>query len=322
MDISQKAGYKEPTMRVTSNGKEARQTLVVSSPPNVSGIENAIYEHPSTPKYGDVYPYDPSIVVTSVDIAQAVDNNFVQWEVEVTYSALETDNGGGGSQGFERNLQVIPRTQQYEVPFEAGYDKDNKQYAEAGDEENGVKKGDILIPVVSTSNEPLLVSKYNANMIFDISQNMSRFEYEWIKELKNSTNAKKSKIVGMDVDVDKARIVEMTSSAKQTDETGQDYYTVTVSVEITETDFKIKPSNKGRYKKDPDSQSNFAVLDILESDIRDLREGETDQPVAEAVRLKKDNTPYTNSETGATYLEFKAYPSLDWGVLDLPTFQP
>lgn len=315
MDISQKAGYKEPTARVSSSGKEIKHTLVVSNADTTDGMENRILEHADTPQYGDAYPYDDSLTVTDVQVGQTIDDNFLQWEVEVTYGTATDDDGGSEQSGnWTRNLSVSGRTQQYEVPLEAGYNAKNERYSD---------DGEILVPVVSTSNEPLLVAVYKANIVLDISQNVSRFDFDWMRQFKNSTNASKRKICGLDVGVGQARILDL-SGSNQTDTNGNDYYATTLSIEVTDDDFIERAMNKGFWQKDPDSAGSVATKLILKKDIGEAEDGtdEGNMPVNEPVRLRLDNTPYQNGEKGANYVSFKAYPSLSWSVLNIPSSQP
>ncbi len=314
MYISQKAGYKEPTARMTADGKEVKRTLVVETDDHSNGVENRILEHADTPNYGDAYPHDSTITVSDVSVAQALDGNFLQWEVEVTYKkeSSESESGGDSVDGFKEDLQVSGSTQQYEIPLEGGYDAKNEQY----------DNGELSIPVVSTSNEPLLVSVYRANIIINITMNKSNFDFDWMRQFKNTTNSKRANIVGISVAKDQARILDLSASS-QVDARGVNYYAVTMSIEITDRDYLLRPMNKGRYKADSNSASDSAVLPILEGDIATSAGDDTkDLPVAEAVRITEKNEPIPNSDTGAHYVEFKGYPSANWGVVNIPSHAP
>lgn len=313
MDIFLKQGYREPTGKnSTSGGIEFKRVYVVTNPDTTDDMEYRIMNHPIIPKLGDSYSADNNLKVTDISISMAEDLNYLQWEVEVTYK-IPDDDSGGAQEGFQRNLQVSGRAQQYETPLEAGYDTNNNQYKD---------DGTIIIPVVSTSNEPLLVTKYDANVILDINQNVSRFDFDWIREFKNSTNAKAGKIVGIDVKKDQARILDISASS-QIDNTGVTYYAMTISIEVTDSDFLIKPMNKGFMKK-ADSADNTAREYILKSDIG-IAESGTDignERIDEPARLTLNNEPIPANTKGGYYIPFKAYPSLNWNVLDIPSSQP
>lgn len=315
MDITLKQGYRDITGKSSKDGQEYKRVYIVSNTDTTVDMEYRIINHNDIPKYGDSYPADSNLKVSNVSISMQEDVNFIEWEAEVTYKLPDDDDDSSETiDGFTRDLQVFGRTQQYEVPLEAGYDGSNNQYK---------SNGDIIIPVVSTSNEALLVSKYDANIVIDITQNVSAFEFDWMRQFKNSTNSKSSNIVGINIGVNQARILDL-SGASQVDATGAVYYAVTMSIEITDTDFNVRPSNKGFMMADPETASEFAVKFITKADIGTGEEGTElgDEPINEPARLTLANVPIPNGDKGAHYLEFKAYPSLDWGVLDIPSQPP
>ena len=323
MDIELKQGYREPTGESSSNGQEYKRVYVVTNSDTSNDMEYRMINHPDMPKRGDSYSADPNYRVDKVAVSLQEEDNYLQWEAEVTYKIPDEDNGGSTSDTWQRNLQVSARPQQYENAFEMAYNSENEQFASEDDDDNGFKKGDVLIPVLSTSNEPLATTTYDANILIEISQNVSRFDFNWIKEFKNSTNAKEAKIVGIDVAEGQARIVDI-SGVSQIDATGDTYYSTNLSIEITDKDFLVRLMNKGRMKKLAQSAGTDPTEPILNGDVapdstdKEWKKLEVDEPV----RLTLENEPIPFKTKGAFYVAFKANKSLDWGVLDIPTYQP
>jgi len=300
-----KEGY-NPELSIThdSNGEKVSRVYYVENDNYADGMEYRVLNVYGLPLYGSAYPDADSNMVVTNRRAEPYNNDeggdFVLWKVTIEWS-VPTTSTGESETGWTTNTQALARTQQYEVPFEKGYDSSGK----------------LNVPVQSTSYEPLIgVTKYNANLIIDLSYNVGSFDIDNLVEFKNSTNSKNESIAGIKIDKDKGRIIDISRSAKKEDTFGNNYYTVTASIEVTDTDYKIRPMNRGFMKKG-DSTDDQPVLYILKKDLASEELGDTGlERIDEPAKLTEKNEVIVG--VGAHYLEFTAYPSLNWGALQFP----
>lgn len=319
MDIVKKEGYREPTAQDDSNGYSVTRIFVVENANTTDDMEMRILTHADLPKKGDAYSaLYPTLKVDKVSVEMPNELNFFHWEATVEYKTVE-DNGnpgtGIGGSSIPNTVTVTPRVQQYDEAFELAYDNNNNP----------------TIPVQSTSNEILPSTTVYSNIVLDINYNTQRFDYDWIREYKNTTNADERSIAGIAAKVEQARMIDI-APTPQTTETGTKYYNVTLSIEITDRDFKKRLMNRG-FRKKGDSEGDEATEYILK---KDVATGETettgDERIDEPTKLGADganNAPDASfpineviTGSGADYLEFRQHKTSNWSVFEIPKNQP
>ena len=320
MDIEKKSGYREPTGTLDSNGRKVTRVYVIKNNDTSDDMELRILaelELLGIYRGAPISAAYPTIIVDTISI-ETTDGevNFHQWEATVNYVPLSTivDPATPVSGGFDTDLQVSGRIQQYEIALDKAYDGSGKK----------------TIPVQSTTNEPLIgLTEYRANAILDISYNIGNFDFTWLKTFPNTTNAATVTLAGTKIEKEKARILDINPQS-QIAPNGDSYYRVTVSIEVTNSDFLIRPMNTGFKGATQDSDELYYILKKdVSAETGETGEERIDEPAklgaADSINAAEGASNALNkviTDATADYLKFKIYKPANWNPLQIPSENP
>ncbi len=298
-------GYNpEVSLSQDDSGYKITRTYYVENDDFSDGMEYRIVNLEGIPQKGDNYP-DAEIDLPVISRKAEPYNNdeggdYIYWKVTVEYGVPSDDDNGGQTGLWSRDLRLTSRSQQYEVPFENAY----------GD------TGNLDVPVQSTTFEPLpSVTKYDAKTLLEVSYNVGSFNHSVIPSMTNSINKYNVSVAGARVQAGKGRIIDI-NAVSNVDGYGNRYYSVSITIEVVIEDHNIKPMNRGYMRKFPGSQS----LEYIKKEAIASKNAGTDigdERIDEPAKLDKDSNIITGDN--AYYLNFKAYPSLSWGILQIPS---
>ncbi len=298
-------GYNpEVSLSQDDNGYKITRTYYVENDDFSDGMEYRIVNLAGIPQSGDNYP-DAQIDLPVISRKAEPYNNdeggdYIYWKVTIEYGVPSDDDNGGQTGAWSTDLRFSSRSQQYEVPFEKAYDDSGK----------------LTVPVESTTGEPLIgVSKYDAKTLLEVSYNVGSFDVSITPTYTNSINASNVSIAGVKVQKGKGRIIDINSSLN-TDGLGNTYYAMSITIEVVEDDHNIKPMNRGFMRQSAGSES----LEYIIKEYIATKEVGTDigaERIDEPAKLDKDSNIITGDT--AYYIPFKAYPSLSWNTLQIPS---
>jgi hypothetical protein len=294
-----------------SNGRTLKHKIVYYTDDISEGVEYRMGTWSGIPQKGDAYQYDPNLVVSSVRCSPIdnsdEDGSFVYWYAEITYTPLSDEPNGGSDRWQDVPDRISWSGAQYEEVVE-------KAYAVNG--VSTVANGQPIGAIESTTREAIPATKFISNSFVTITTNQADFNPDWISEYENTVISKTSRIAGTGVDKGQARMLRINAS-NQVDGSGQDYYEITIEIEINKQGFNLKPMNRGFYKKDPDTAEPTARLLILKKDISNETGDIGDERIEEPWKLDANSNPILD-ET-AYYLDFQVMQESPWSSLPIPS---
>ncbi|HOD42309.1 MAG TPA: hypothetical protein PKL57_17285 [Candidatus Wallbacteria bacterium] len=273
------------------------------------------------PAIGAVYEYDSGVFVSSItlnEVSYGTAETVFSFTVDYEYSdgSLNTNSGSP----LTEPPKVSFATAKYQVPFEKAYKSGDRQGSPSDDVLNSAK-----IPF-----DPPAV-KEKVNTIVSIQYNKSTFSGSWIQQFTDTINSSSVSIAGISVPAKCGRINEIGASNNY-DENGNEYWTVSVSIEISSEPFTRKILDQGMMALndkgtidaiyiETDSTNKTSTVKMKSDIAADIISGKNTtksaEPVSEPQRLNGSGKILAQSAK-SVYISKEGHFAASWGTISIP----
>ena len=274
------------------------------------------------PAIGAVYEYDSGVFASSItlnEVSYGTAETVFSFTVDYEYSdgSLNTNSASP----LTEPPKVSFATAKYAEPFEQAY--------------NDTEKGEPITPVLNSAGQPFdpPAIKDKVNTIVTIQYNKRTFNGSWIQEFTGTINASNVSVAGISVPANCGRINEIGAS-NNFDENGAEYWTISISIEISNTFFYRKILDQGMMALASNGKAEpiYILTDTvtkesnpkLKSDVpanilrgSDQNATQFAEPTPEPVMLDGEGG-ILDSPGNAEYLTFWDNKAISWATLSVP----
>jgi hypothetical protein len=273
------------------------------------------------PAIGSVYEYDSGVFVSSITLNEV---NYVAagtvffFTVDYEYSdgSLNTNS----SSPLTEPPKVSFATAKYQVPFEKAYKPGDNQ---------GSPSDDVLNSAKIPFDPPAVKDKVNT--IVNIQYNKRTFSGSWIQQFTDTINSSSVSIAGISVPAKCGRINEIGASNNY-DKDGNEYWTVSISIEISSEPFTRKILDQGMMALndkgtidaiyiETDSTNKTSTVKMKSDIAADILSGKDStksaEPVSEPQRLDGSGKILAQSAK-SVYISKEGHFAASWGTLSIP----
>ena len=274
------------------------------------------------PSLGDAYTYDAGVFVANITLDERKDASgsktvFI-FTVDYQTSSSDLTLNQNSADPLSEPPKVSTATVRYQVPFEKAY-KDG--------DSNGEPTEDVLNTAAQPFDPP--ATREIVHPVITIQYNSRSYNHSWIDDFVGTTNKSSITFVGKTANPNCARINDI-SASNNFDVNGDEYWTISVSIETSKEPFKRKLLSQGMMalneagsidniyvETDPDtSASIIKCKSDITGLVQKMKDGKA-EPVSEPKLLDEngkilaqDGTPYYIEKQG----NFKA----SWNALNIP----
>jgi hypothetical protein len=249
----------------------------------------------------------PTVRCTDKRCTPAISGNsgdFLTWYVDVEFKTPVDDSGEGAVNPLDEPVQFSFGSTQYEEVVEKAYG--------SGDPES--KPRLIIQNVVGDVFDPPVQSVFS-NQYVSITQNLKKFNPDWVHQYENTVNATSTRIAGISVQAKQARILAIRGQ-NAIDANGSEYWTVGYEIEISKRGFTKQILNSGKNKTDPSTASIYSTLPITYADTGSTGTG-NEELISDPVPLTTNGDVLEGAL--AVYLPFDIYFPKSWSSLSIPS---
>jgi hypothetical protein len=312
--------YESPGFTETSKGNSYSIPHIVHSTTvndrDIRSARNAI----GMPVKGAVYLYDSGVFVSQVtlnEVSYAASETIFFFTVDYEFSdgSLNTNSGSP----LTEPPRVSFATAKYQVPFERSY--------------NTMKNGQPDTAVLNSAKVPFdpPAVKEKTNTIVTIQYNKRTFNGSWIQQFTDTINSSSVTVAGISIPKYQGRINEIGASNNY-DENGNEYWTISVSIEISSEPFVRKILDQGMMALNDKGTLDAIYIETdatnktstikMKSDIdADIISGtnktKSAEPVSEPQRLDGEGKLLAQSAT-SIYMSHAAHGGSSWSTLSVP----
>jgi len=272
------------------------------------------------PAIGAVYEYDSGVFVSSItlnEVSYGTAETVFSFTVDYGYSdgSLNTNSGSP----LTEPPRVSFATAKYQVPFERSY--------------NSIKNREPDTAVLNSAKVPFdpPAVKEKTNTIVTIQYNKTTFHGSWIQQYTDTINNSSVSVAGISIPKYQGRINEIGASNNY-DENGNEYWTISVSIEISSEPFVRKILDQGMMALNDKGTLDAIYIETdatnktstikMKSDIdADIISGtnktKSAEPVSEPQRLDGEGKLLAQSAT-SIYMSHAAHGGSSWSTLSVP----
>jgi hypothetical protein len=310
MTISLKDGYTpevESEIDADGNITARRVYLVTAINEPQEGLELEVLGFSELPSIGDSISANyPTVIVNkkrAEPLVSGDDGDFIEWKVDVDY-VTDTSSGGFSPNPIDAAPVVSYGSIQYERTVDKAYSANDIEGEPTKAVQNSV--GDPFDPPLTNTV---------SNQYITIQHNLRNFNPDWIIQFENTTNLASTRIAGVSVEAEQARMLTIKGNSL-VDPIYGDYWSVTYEIEVSKEGFIKEVLNSGFNWKDPGEINGVKKL-ITYADLGETGEN-AKEFVSDPQRLNEDGTIIKLVTSDSVYLPFKVLFPKDWGTLNIP----
>ena len=281
MAIQFKTGYKaDVTSQNDSNGFTVVKTLYCANDDTANDMEMRILTDSQLPVKGSAYSSQFTTLILDSISCEAPNEDFVHWEVRLTYKTFTGDSTNIADPTLlPANVKWVSFQKEKLIDKAYGAYK----YTKSGGEGEFQTSDTPDYPIQSTSGEPFQLAVNKSTPYIEIQTYQNNFDPEWLPKYENTILLGAQRIAGMKLEDGQAYMKSINGEILFK-ENGDEYYNVTIQINIDEEGFDPRPINRGYFHQVNSAEDK--LIEVLNEDFTENTEStNAKDPVPEPVKL-------------------------------------